>query len=49
MNFHIKGEQGNIIAGINALMYCWGIVYIDVLAVDEDHRSTTRQSLAEQG
>ena len=38
MNFHIKDEGGLVIAGINSLMYCWGMLYIDVLFVDENYR-----------
>ncbi|MBI2792807.1 MAG: GNAT family N-acetyltransferase [Gammaproteobacteria bacterium] len=38
LNFHIKDDKGVVIAGINSLMYCWGMVYIDVLVVDENHR-----------
>ncbi len=36
-NYVIK-ENGIIIAGINAVIYCWNILYIDVLFVDENHR-----------
>jgi GNAT superfamily N-acetyltransferase len=36
-NYVIKdGEK--VIAGINALIFPWGIMYIDVLFVDENHR-----------
>ena len=38
LNFHIKDENDFIIAGINSLMYCWKILYIDVLFVDANHR-----------
>lgn len=37
LNFHIKDEQGQIIAGINALS-CWQMVYIAELWVEETHR-----------
>lgn len=37
LNFHIKDEQGNIIAGINALS-CWQMVHISELYVDENNR-----------
>lgn len=37
LNFHIKDEQGNIIAGINALS-CWQMVHISELYVDENYR-----------
>jgi GNAT superfamily N-acetyltransferase len=36
-NYIIK-DEGKIIAGINALIYPWGILYIDVLFVEESHR-----------
>jgi GNAT superfamily N-acetyltransferase len=36
-NYVIK-ENGEIIAGLNAIIYCWKILYIDVLFVDERHR-----------
>ncbi len=36
-NYTIK-ENGTIIAGINAFVYHWGILYIEVLFVDESHR-----------
>ncbi len=36
-NYVIK-DDGKIIAGINADIYYWGILYIGVLFVDEDQR-----------
>ena len=45
LNFHIKNENGLVIAGINSLMYCWGMLYIDVLFVDERHRGQQLGSL----
>ncbi len=36
-NYVIK-ENDVVIAGINALIYHWGILYIDVLFVNEQHR-----------
>jgi GNAT superfamily N-acetyltransferase len=36
-NYVIK-DNDSIIAGINACLYHWGILYIDVLFVDEKHR-----------
>ncbi len=38
LNFHIKNESGFVVAGINSLMYCWGMLYIDALIVDENYR-----------
>lgn len=36
-NYVVK-DEGKIIAGINALIFPWGIMYVDVLFVDESHR-----------
>ncbi len=36
-NYVVK-DKGVIIAGINAFLYRWGILYVDVLFVDEHHR-----------
>jgi GNAT superfamily N-acetyltransferase len=36
-NYAIK-ENGTIITGINAFVYHWGILYIEILFVDENHR-----------
>ena len=36
-NYVIK-QQGEIIAGINACIYHWGVLYIDVLFVHENYR-----------
>ena len=38
LNYHIKDQNHNVIAGINGLMYCWGILYIDILFVNENYR-----------
>ncbi len=32
-------DQGVIIAGINSILYLWGILYIDVLFVDQSYRN----------
>ena len=37
LNFCIKDDSGLIIAGITSLMYCWGILFVDILAVDEKY------------
>ncbi|MFM8454348.1 MAG: GNAT family N-acetyltransferase [Gammaproteobacteria bacterium] len=37
LNFCIKDDNGSIIAGIIAVMYCWGMLYVDVLAVDQKY------------
>lgn len=34
----MKDDTGQSIAGINATLYCWNIMYIDVLYVDDIHR-----------
>ena len=39
VNYHICDDGGKIIAGIIALMYCWKVIYIDVLFVLENHRN----------
>ena len=39
INRVIKGENGEILAGINALLYCWKCLYIDVLWVKEEYRA----------
>ena len=38
LNFHIKDKEGKLAAGINAFLYCWNILYIDMLFVDSAHR-----------
>lgn len=39
LDFHIKNESGMVVAGINSLMYCWGILYIDTLFVADNYRN----------
>ena len=34
----LKDDAGHAIAGINATLYCWNIMYVDVLYVDQTHR-----------
>lgn len=34
----IVDENGNIIGGCLAEMYCWNVMYIDVLWIDVEHR-----------
>lgn len=31
-------DKGSLIGGINALLYCWGCLYIDALWVSENYR-----------
>jgi N-acetylglutamate synthase-like GNAT family acetyltransferase len=45
LNFHIKNEQDQIIAGINAIMYCWRVIYIDVLFINENYRNKSLGSI----
>lgn len=37
LNFVVKNHTG-IIAGINAYMYHWGLLFVDILFVEEDYR-----------
>ncbi len=36
----IVDKKGNVIAGCIARMYCWNVMYIDILWVDEKYRNT---------
>lgn len=36
----IVDEEGNIIAGYLAVMYCWKVIYLDILWVDERYRKS---------
>ena len=38
INKKIVDEENNIVAGCVAKMYCWNVVYVDILWVDEKHR-----------
>lgn len=38
INKKVVDEYGNIIAGCLAKMYCWNVIYIDILWVDEKYR-----------
>ena len=38
INRVIKGLDGNVLAGINSILYCWNCLYIDVLWVKEEVR-----------
>lgn len=38
INKKIVDEKNNIIAGCLAKMYCWNVIYIDILWVDERYR-----------
>jgi GNAT superfamily N-acetyltransferase len=34
----LKDDDGQVIAGVNATLYCWNILYVDILYVDDAHR-----------
>jgi GNAT superfamily N-acetyltransferase len=38
INRVIKGADGDVIAGILSLLYCWNCLYVDILWVKEGHR-----------
>ena len=38
INRVIKGTNGDVLAGINSILYCWNCLYIDVLWVKEGFR-----------
>ena len=40
INKKIVDEHGSIIAGCIAKMYCWNVIYIDILWVDEKYRKS---------
>lgn len=39
INRMIKGLDGEVVAGINSILYCWNCFYIDVLWVKEAFRN----------
>lgn len=39
LNYCIKDDKGLVIAGVNSLMYCWRMLYIDVLFTISDSRA----------
>jgi GNAT superfamily N-acetyltransferase len=38
LSYVSKDDAGLVVAGINATLYCWNIMYVDILYVDEAHR-----------
>lgn len=38
LSYGVRGEDGRVVAGINAVLYCWGVLYIDAVWVDEASR-----------
>jgi GNAT superfamily N-acetyltransferase len=39
LSYALKDEAGQVMAGINSMLYCWNILYIDILYVEDAHRS----------
>jgi GNAT superfamily N-acetyltransferase len=38
LSYVLKGSTGQVVAGINATLYCWNIMYVDILYVDHSQR-----------
>ena len=38
LSYAVKDETNQVIAGINAMLYCWNILYIDILYVEDAYR-----------
>jgi GNAT superfamily N-acetyltransferase len=38
LSYVLKDNTGHVIAGINATLYCWNVMYVDILYVDDSHR-----------
>ncbi len=38
LSFVLKDDTGQVIAGVNATLYCWNVMYVDILYVDDAHR-----------
>jgi GNAT superfamily N-acetyltransferase len=38
LSYVLKDNTGEMMAGINATLYCWNIMYVDILYVDHSHR-----------
>ena len=38
LSYALKDERGQLMAGINSMLYCWNILYIDILYVEDAHR-----------
>jgi GNAT superfamily N-acetyltransferase len=34
----LKDDSGHLLAGINATLYCWNVMYVEIMYVDEEHR-----------
>ena len=35
LSYVLKDNTGQVMAGINATLYCWNIMYVDILYVDD--------------
>ena len=38
LSYVLKNETGQVVAGVNATLYCWNIMYVDILYVEDAHR-----------
>jgi GNAT superfamily N-acetyltransferase len=38
LSYVVKDETGQVMAGINSMLYCWNILYVDILYVEDAHR-----------
>jgi GNAT superfamily N-acetyltransferase len=38
LSFVLKDDAGNVFAGVSATLYCWNVMYVDILYVDDGHR-----------
>ncbi|MFM2303625.1 MAG: hypothetical protein RLZZ135_1035 [Cyanobacteriota bacterium] len=38
LSYALRDKTGQAIAGINAMLYCWNILYVDILYVEDSHR-----------
>jgi GNAT superfamily N-acetyltransferase len=38
LSYVLKDGTEQVMAGINAILYCWNILYIDILYVEDSHR-----------
>ncbi len=38
LSYVLKDNTEQVIGGINAMLYCWNIMYVDILHVDYSHR-----------
>lgn len=39
INYVAKSDQSKIVGGINSVLYCWKILYIDILWVNDSYRT----------